>query len=131
MMPASRFGPARPRAIGWTGAGICVMLSQARQESFSRTVWITLKLRGTHSSVSVTLSPSLASLPPPQHGQAEGLGRTTRSRGRCAGSGPRTGLARAQAHTFVSPGAGSPSAASSSATAVFSSSSCSSIVSIR
>ena len=126
MTPASRFGPARPRAIGWNGAGVCVMLSQARQESFSRTVWITLKLRGTHSSVSVTLSPSLASLPP-QHGQAEGLGRTTRSRGRCAGSGPRIGLARAKARTFVSPGAGSASAASSSATAVSSSSSCSSI----
>ena len=128
MTPASRFGPARPRAMGWNGAGGCVMVSQARQESFSRTVWITLNVRGTHSRVSVTLSPSLASLPP-QHGHWDGLGRTTRSRGRCAGSGPRTGLARVKARTVVWPGSGAAAsaAASSSASAVSSSSSCSSI----
>jgi hypothetical protein len=34
---ASRFGPARPRAIGWNGAGASLMLSHARQVTFSRT----------------------------------------------------------------------------------------------
>jgi hypothetical protein len=38
---ASRFGPARPRAIGWNGAGGWVIVSQARHTNFSRTVWIT------------------------------------------------------------------------------------------
>jgi hypothetical protein len=70
-----------------------VIASQLRQLYFSRTVWITFQRRGTTSSVSVTLSPSFDSLPP-QQGQADGLGSTTRSRGRCAGSGPRTGLPR-------------------------------------
>jgi hypothetical protein len=42
MTPASRFGPARPRAIGWNGAGGWVIVSHARQLNFSRTVWITL-----------------------------------------------------------------------------------------
>ncbi len=50
---------------------------------FSRTVWITFHWRGTSSSVSVTSSPSFASLAEPQHGQEVGAGRsTTRSRGR-------------------------------------------------
>ena len=40
--------PARPRAIGWNGAGGWVMVSQARQENFSRTVWITFHCRGMH-----------------------------------------------------------------------------------
>ena len=47
------------------------MVSQARQENRSRTVWITFQLRGTTSRVSVTSSPSLDSLAP-QQGQAEG-----------------------------------------------------------
>ncbi len=54
---ASRFGPAQPRGTVWKGAGAWVMLSQARQEKRSRTVWITVQLRGTTSSVSVTSSP--------------------------------------------------------------------------
>ena len=78
---ASRFGLARPRAIGWNGAGGWVTVSQARQVNFSRTVWITFQRRGITSRVSVMLSPSLASLPP-QHGQAVGPGITTRSRGK-------------------------------------------------
>ena len=80
--------------MGWNGAGGWVTLSQARQEKRSRTVCTTFQCRGTTSSVSVTSSPSLASLPP-QHGQAIGAGITTRSRGRWAGNGPRTGLRRA------------------------------------
>ena len=40
------------------------------------------------------VSPSLAGLPR-QHGHPVGLGMTTRSRGKCAGNGPRPGLARA------------------------------------
>jgi hypothetical protein len=65
---------ARPRAIGWEGAGGCVIASQERHENFSRTCWITFHWRGTSSSVSVTSSPSLCSFTPPQHGQAEGTG---------------------------------------------------------
>ena len=52
-------GPARPRGIGCDGAGGWVIASQARQENFSRTCWITFHCRGTSSSVSVTSSPSL------------------------------------------------------------------------
>ena len=62
-------------------------------------VWITFHCRGTTSSVSVMVSPSSASLPP-QHGQA--VGRiTTRSRGRCAGNGARTGFLRVNGPTAV------------------------------
>src|SRR5271167_480390 len=63
----------------WKGAGGWVIFSQLRQVNFSRTVCTTFHCRGTTSSVSVTSSPSLASLPP-QHGQAAGAGITTRSR---------------------------------------------------
>jgi hypothetical protein len=56
-------------------------------------------LQPATSSVSVTSSPSLASLPP-QHGQA-GAGITTRSRGRCAGKGARTGFLRVKLGTTV------------------------------
>src|ERR687886_2068865 len=90
---ASRFGPARPRAIGWKGAGGWVTVSQERQENRSRTVWMTFHRIGSTSSVSVTSSPSLDSLPP-QQGQAAGPGRTTRSRGRWAGRGARPRWAR-------------------------------------
>ena len=77
-----------------------MIVSQARQVNFSRTVWITFHCRGITSSVSVTSSPSLASLPP-QHGQALGPGMTTRSRGRCAGSGARTGFRRVKLLTVA------------------------------
>ena len=110
---ASRLGPARPRGIAWNGAGGWVIFSQARQVNFSRTVWITFHCRGTTSSVSVTSSPSLTSLPP-QHGQAEGAGMTTRSRGRCAGNGARTGLRRATLRPRPRP-AGLTAAAASAA----------------
>ena len=70
-----------------------MIVSQAWQANFSRTVWITFHWRGTLSRVSVIVSPSLDSAPP-QQGHAVGPGMTTRSRGRCAGSGPRTGLRR-------------------------------------
>ena len=52
-----------------------------------------------------------------------GDGSTTRSRGRCAGNGARTGLARMNARTVVVSGAPA-AAASSSAAAVSTSSSC-------
>src|ERR1700692_2308934 len=84
----------------WNGAGGWVILSQDRQVNFSRTVWITFHWRGTTSSVSVIVSPSLASLPP-QHGQAAGPGITTRSRGRCAGKGARTGFLRVKGRTTL------------------------------
>ena len=90
---ASSSGPARPRAMGWNGAGGWVIVSHARQVNRSRTVCTTFHRRGIASSVSVTSSPSFASLPL-QHGHSVGPGITTRSRGRCAGSGPRTGLRR-------------------------------------
>jgi hypothetical protein len=76
--------------MGWNGAGGWVTFSQARQENFSRTVWMTFHCRGTTSKVSVMSSPSLESLPP-QQGQAEGAAITTRSRGRCSGNGARAG----------------------------------------
>jgi hypothetical protein len=105
------------------------MVSQRRQVNFSRTVWITFHCRGTTSSVSVISSPSLASLPP-QHGQALGAAITTRSRGRCAGNGARTGLRRVKLTTgevLV----GAIAASSSSAALASSSSSWSSIWSSR
>ena len=105
---ASRPGPARPRAMAWCGAGGCVMVSQARQLNFSRTVCTTFHCLGTTSSVSVTSSPSLTRLPPPQQGQASGEGSTTRTRGRSAGSGARLGLRRVKARTVVSPSSASP-----------------------
>src|SRR3954467_5781723 len=76
--------------MGWKGAGGWVTVSQERQENRSRTVWMTFHLIGSTSSVSVMSSPSLDSLPP-QQGQAAGGGSTTRSRGRWAGRGARTG----------------------------------------
>ena len=60
-----------------------------------------LHCRGITSSVSVTSSPSLASLLEPQQAQALGPGTTTRSRGRCAGNGWRDGLRRVKARTVV------------------------------
>jgi hypothetical protein len=71
----------------------------------------------------VIVSPSLDSVPP-QHGQFAGDGSTTRSRGRCAGSGARTGLARVNGRTVLLSGAAVAAATSSSAAAVSSSSSC-------
>src|SRR4051812_12982554 len=100
MMVASRSGAARPGEMGWNGAAGWVILSHERQENFSRTVWITLLLRGMLSSVSVIISPSLASLPP-QQGHVVGDASTTRSRGRCAGSGPRIGLPRVKGRTVT------------------------------
>jgi len=71
---ANRLGPAKPRAIAWKGAGGCVIVSQERQENFSRTCSVTNHCRGTTSSVSVMSSPTLESLVPPQHGQHVGAG---------------------------------------------------------
>jgi hypothetical protein len=68
------FAPARPRAIGCDGAGGWLIASQARQENFSRTCWITFHRLGTSSSVSVTSSSILRSGLSPQHGQTEGAG---------------------------------------------------------
>ena len=45
----------------WNCAGGLVIFSHDRQVNFSRTVWITFHCRGTTSSVSVMVSPSLAS----------------------------------------------------------------------
>ena len=70
---ASRFGPARPRAIGCEGAGGWLIASQERQLTFSRTCSTTFQRRGSHSSVSVTSSPSLRT-GPPHLGQAQGAG---------------------------------------------------------
>src|ERR1700731_396494 len=81
--------------MAWKGAGGWVIFSQDRQVNFSRTVWITFHWRGTISRVSVISSPSLASLPP-QTGHAQGAGIMTRSRGRGAGKGARTGRWRAK-----------------------------------
>src|SRR6476659_1022403 len=61
-----RLGPAKPRGVAWNGAGGCSIVSQARQENFSRTVCTTFQRRGTTSSVSVTSSPSFDSFVEPQ-----------------------------------------------------------------
>ena len=53
--------PGTAARVGWNGAGGWVIVSQARHENFSRTVWITFQWRGITSSVSVISSPSLAS----------------------------------------------------------------------
>ena len=87
--------------MGWNGAGGWVIFSHDRQVNFSRTVWITFHCRGITSSVSVTSSPSLTSLPW-QHGQTEGAGMMTRSRGRCAGNGARAGLRRVMPRAALS-----------------------------
>jgi hypothetical protein len=71
----------------------------------------------------VMSSPSLANLPP-QHGQALGPAMTTRSRGRCAGNGARTGFLRVNPMTDVV--AAGIATASSSAALASSSSSCNS-----
>jgi hypothetical protein len=82
---------ARPRVIA----------SHRRQESRSRTVWITFHQRGTTSSVSVTSSPSFDSFVEPQQGQLSGAAITTRSRGRCPGKGFRAGRLRSKEWTTV------------------------------
>ena len=76
---------------------------------------------GTTSRVSVTSSPSFDSRSDPRHRQLVGAGTTTRSRGRCAGSGCRDGRARVNAATAVPVAARSPSASSSLAVASVSS----------
>src|SRR3546814_16849852 len=84
---ARKLGPAQPRGTTWNGAGGWVTASQSRQENFSRTVWTTFHWRGITSSVSVTSSPSFDSRAPPEAGQEEDEGRTTRSAGRGSGNG--------------------------------------------
>ena len=124
---ARRFGPAQPRGRTWKGAGAWAMVSQSRQENFSRTVWITFHWRGITSSVSVTSSPSFDRRDPPQQAQAVGASITTRSRGRCSGKGWREGFLRSNPFTVVVARATAFSAASSSSVAeASSSSSCSS-----
>jgi hypothetical protein len=46
-------------------------------------------------------SPILRNVIPPQHGQAEGAAQTIRSRGRCSGSGRRTGRRRSKEGTVI------------------------------
>src|SRR5271156_7184150 len=91
---ASSEGPAKPRGVTWNGAGGWVIVSHARHENFSRTVWITFHWRGITSSVSVTSSPNFESFFDPQQGQLSGAGITTRSRGRWSGNGLREGRLR-------------------------------------
>ena len=78
-----------------------MIVSQSRQENFSRTVWMTFHARGITSSVSVTSSPSFDRRVPPQAGQEHGAGTTTRSRGRCSGNGFLAGRLRSKAVTLA------------------------------
>src|SRR5215217_4701142 len=98
---ANRLGPAKPRGSTWNGAGAWLIRSHSRQVNFSRTYCTTFHCRGIVSRVSVTSSPSLASLVEPQQAQALGPGTITRSRGRCAGNGWRVGFLRVKARTCV------------------------------
>lgn len=113
-------GPMKPRGVAWNGAGGWVIVSQSRQMNFSRTVSMTLKLRGISSSVRVTSSPSLDSRDEPQHGQLAGASITTRSRGMLSGQGLRTGRLRLNDRA-VAMFAAACSAASSSSVAAASS----------
>ena len=79
---ASRFGPAKPRGIGWDGAGVSVTLSQSRHVIFSRTCSTIFHRRGSHSSERDTTSSSLRRRAPPHLAQAQGAGYTIRSTGR-------------------------------------------------
>jgi len=88
---ASRLGPAKPRGIGWEGAGASVIASQSRQENFSRTCSMIFQRRGSHSRVFDTTSPSLCSRALPHLPQAQGAGSTIRSTGRLSGNGRRGG----------------------------------------
>jgi hypothetical protein len=64
--------------------------------NISRRVCTTFHCCGTTSSISVTSSPNLASLPR-QHGQAAGARIITRRRGRGTGNGARTWLLAGEA----------------------------------
>ena len=128
-MSASKFGPARPRAIGCVGAGGCTMVSQVRQASRSRTCTTTFHRAGTRSSVSVASSPSLRNFVPEQHGQTVGAGCTRRWRGRCSGKGRRAGFLVVAGDSAVADPAASDAISAfalSSATFSTSSASCSS-----
>ena len=122
--PAARDGVEGAPAPG-------VMLSQARQEKRSRTVWITVQLRGTTSSVSVTSSPIFDRRVSPQHGQALGPGTTTRTRGRWAGKSWREGFRRSAGAGTAALTAAFSAARASAVAEASSSSSCSSYWSIE
>jgi hypothetical protein len=100
-----------------------LIVSQARQENFSRTVWITFHCRETTSSVSVMSSPSFDSRSEPQQGQLAGAGITTRSRGRWSGNGLRDVRLRWNDGTACDLAAACSAASSSSAALASSSSS--------
>jgi hypothetical protein len=92
---ASSAGPGRPRSIGKDGSGGWVIVSHCRQLSFGRTCTTTLKCDGTYSRTSRSSVPMRLSLVLPQAGQAQAASCSTRSRGRCAGSGWRPRRRRA------------------------------------
>src|SRR4051794_25978841 len=91
---AIRPGPGRPRSIGSDGIGDCTMVSHDRQLSFGRTWQITLKLDGTYSRTSRSSCPIRLKVVPPHPGQAQVGSWVTVWRGRCSGSGLRTGCWR-------------------------------------
>ena len=66
--------PHEPLGIAWKGAGGWLIVSQSRQLSFSRTCSVTNHWRGITSRVSVTSSPTLERLLPPQHEHDVGVG---------------------------------------------------------
>jgi hypothetical protein len=101
MIIASRLGPAQALGITWKGAGAWLIVSQSRQENFSRTVSITFHRRGVVSSVCVTSSPSLRRRLPPQHAQVVGGSITTRSRGKWSGNVSRSARRRVKGRTVV------------------------------
>jgi len=82
--------------MGNAGIGRCTTISQARQLSFGRICWITLKLDGTYSSTSRSSCPIRLNTVLPQPGQTQGGSWVIVSRGRCAGSGLRTGCLRSR-----------------------------------
>ena len=93
----ARAGGAGPAAlIGRLGIGGCTIVSQARQLSFGRIWRITLKLEGTYSSTSRSSWPMRLNTVPPQPGQVQATSWVMVSRGRCGGSGLRTGCMRSR-----------------------------------
>ena len=74
-----------------------MIFSQDRQLNFSRTCSVTNHCRGTTSSVSVTSSPILESLLPPQHGHEVGAGWTIAPARQIGGKVPPRRLAPREA----------------------------------
>jgi hypothetical protein len=62
----------KPRGVTWNGAGGWVLVSQSRQENFSRTVWITYQCRGIISTVAMISSRNFDNFDEPEQRRSHG-----------------------------------------------------------